>query len=86
MPVISRFYGLIVAMYYDDHPPPHFHVCYGADQAKFDIRTGSLIIGSIPPRAGAFVEEWRKQHVDALLANWERALAHQTLEQIEPLR
>lgn len=45
MPVVSRFYGIIIAIYYDDHPPPHFHARYGSFQAKFDIRSGASIIG-----------------------------------------
>ena len=85
MPVISRFYGVIVAMYYDNRPR-HFHVRYGADQAKCDIRSGALIIGYIPLRARTIVEEWRKAHVDALLANWELAQEHEVLRRIEPLR
>jgi hypothetical protein len=28
MPELSRFYGLTIRMYYDEHPPPHFHVSY----------------------------------------------------------
>jgi Domain of unknown function (DUF4160) len=86
MPIISRFYGIIITMYYEDHPPPHFHARYHSDQAKFDIRSGSLIIGSMPFRARTLVEEWRKQHGDVLLRNWELARKHDVLEKVEPLR
>jgi hypothetical protein len=29
MPTISRFFGILIQMYFDDHNPPHFHVKYG---------------------------------------------------------
>jgi len=86
IPVISQFYGVLIAIYYDDHQPPYFHARYGSFSAKFEIRSGALIIGDIPPRARAFVEEWRAQHVDELMANWELAEQQQPLRQIEPLR
>jgi hypothetical protein len=35
VPRISAFYGIVIAMYYDDHPPPHFHPKYGEHQARF---------------------------------------------------
>jgi len=72
--------------YYDDHPPPHFHARYGSFNAKFEIRSGALIVGDMPARGRAFIEEWRAQHVDELLANWELAEQQQPLKQIEPLR
>jgi hypothetical protein len=85
MPVVSRFYGIIIAIYYDDHPPPHFHARYGSFQAKFDIRSGASIIGELPPRALGLVQEWRALHQEALMRNWELACAHQPLSMIEPL-
>jgi len=86
MPVISRFYGILITIYYDDHPPPHFHARYGSFNAKFEIRSGALIVGDMPARARAFIEEWRARHVDELMANWELAEQQQPLKQIEPLR
>jgi hypothetical protein len=85
MPILSRFYGIIISIYFSDHPPPHFHARYGAFQAEIDIRTGEIIIGSLPLRASAAVEEWRSQHVRALLLNWDLAQKHQPLQRIEPL-
>ena len=51
MPELSRFYGIIVRMFYDDHPPPHFHVVYGGEQAQISINTLEVIEGSIKRRA-----------------------------------
>jgi len=86
MPVLSRFSGIIISMYFDDHPPQHFHARYGSYQAKFEIRSGELIIGTLPPRARSCVEEWRKAHIEELMANWDLAEALKPLRKIEPLR
>lgn len=51
MPEISRFYGIIIAMYYNEHNPPHFHAKYGEFQAEIDIRTLQIIKGELPKRA-----------------------------------
>jgi hypothetical protein len=51
MPEISRFYGIIIAMYYNDHPPPHFHVRYGGQKAVIIIETGQLLAGDLSGRA-----------------------------------
>jgi hypothetical protein len=58
LPEISRFFGIIVAMFYSDHPPPHFHVRYGSRRAVVDIATLSVLQGSLPPRALGLVVEW----------------------------
>ncbi|XGV97079.1 MAG: DUF4160 domain-containing protein [Leptolyngbya sp. BL-A-14] len=50
MPEISRFFGIIIAMYYNDHPPPHFHVRYGHQKAIISIQTLTLLEGSLSPR------------------------------------
>lgn len=34
MPELSRFYGIIIRMFYGDHPPPHFHAVYKAKKCK----------------------------------------------------
>lgn len=51
MPEISRFYGIVIQMYFGDHPPPHFHAIYGGHKAVIDIETLALIEGELPPRA-----------------------------------
>ncbi len=48
MPELSRFYGIVVRMFFNDHTPPHFHVYYGSDEALFAIETLSLIAGRLP--------------------------------------
>ena len=55
MPEISRFYGIVIQIYYGDHPPPHFHANYAGQVAKIDIDTLALIDGSLPARARGLV-------------------------------
>ena len=62
MPTISRFYGIVIYMNSQDHPPPHFHGRYAEDKASISIRDGSLIVGLLPARALRLVEEWRRLH------------------------
>jgi hypothetical protein len=57
MPTVSQFYGISVRMYFDDHPPPHFHVYYGSDAAKIDINTLDIIEGELRRRTLALVVE-----------------------------
>ena len=67
MPEISRFFGIIVAMFYNDHAPPHFHVRYGDQKAIIAIETLRIIGGELRPRALALVVEWATLHQDELL-------------------
>ncbi len=85
MPRISFFYGIAVYMYFRDHAPPHFHAIYGEHEGVFDLRSGELLVGSLPSRARSLVVEWAKMHGEELAANWERAQAGEPLEQVEPL-
>ena len=62
MPTISRFYGIVIYMNSQDHPPPYFHARYAEDKASISIRDGSLIVGLLPARALRLVEEWRRLH------------------------
>jgi hypothetical protein len=57
MPELARFFGLIITMYWNDHPPPHFHVRYGSQRALIDIETLSIIAGSLSPRTLGLVIE-----------------------------
>ena len=54
---LSRFFGIIIAMYYNDHAPPHFHAKYGSDQASIRIDTGAIVDGVLGPRVARLVEE-----------------------------
>ena len=85
MPVVSRFFGIAIAFYWEDHLPPHFHAKYSGDEAMIDIHTGSLIRGSLPRRVLSLVEEWRMTHVNELLDDWERARQRLPLAYIAPL-
>lgn len=84
MPELSRFLGIVIAMYYRDHAPPHFHAIYGDYEATINIATGG-VNGHLPKRALAHVQEWRLLHQSELLNAWSLALAQQPLPKIEPL-
>ena len=85
MPAIARFYGIVISMYFSEHPPPHFHARYGEHKARIEIASGRLLDGRLPPRAQALVDEWCALHRDELLANWKRAEKKIPLEPIAPL-
>jgi hypothetical protein len=85
VPRISEFLGLILYMYVDDHPPPHFHVIYGRFEAAVNVETGRVIRGSLPKRASRLVREWTQLYCNELLENWRLAEAHRPLQWIPPL-
>jgi hypothetical protein len=85
MPTISQFYGNTIRMYFDDHPPPHFHAYYGNDAAKIDLETLEISEGKLRRRTLALVREWAHDHRQELLDNWHRAEAHLPLNDVEPL-
>lgn len=72
MPEISRFLGIIIKMYFDDHLPPHFHAIYGDDEAMFVIDPIDIIKGKdkFPPRVAWLVIEWATIYKEELIANW----------------
>ena len=86
MPRISEFYGIVIEMYYADHPPPHFHARYSGESAKVAIATGAIIAGALPGRALRLVREWLDQHRAELEANWERAVRSEKPDIVAPLR
>lgn len=85
VPEISRFFGIVVAMYYKDHMPPHFHAKYAGLRASFSIEDLKIIEGELPRRAISLVLEWAFQHRDELMLNWERARRMEAVAAIEPL-
>lgn len=85
MPELSRFYGIVIKMYYNDHNPPHFHANYGRDQMIVDINTLAVIGGRLPPRATGLVIEWAAQHRVELHEAWEQARSMNPLDRIKPL-
>ena len=84
MPEISRFLGIIIAMFYKDHSPPHFHAIYGEYEITVEIDSG-VINGRFPKRALRLVLEWLELHKDELLENWQLAEEKKPLNKIAPL-
>jgi len=85
MPEICRFYGIIIAMFFDDHNPPHFHAQYGKEKVTVEINSLRVLEGRISPRALGLVMEWASQHQSELVRNWELAKNNQPPEKIAPL-
>jgi Domain of unknown function (DUF4160) len=86
MPEISRFFGIVIQMYVDDHRPAHFHARHSGMDLVLEIGTLAIIRGRLSPRAHALVVEWASLHMEELRANWELARAGLPLRRIEPLR
>ena len=85
MPELSRFYGIIIRMYYDDHPPPHFHAVYQGEEVQVDIQTLEVMKGRIRRRALVLVLEWAALHRDELRRAWDVTSRNQEPDKIEPL-
>ena len=86
MPEISRFFGIVIKMFVDDHNPPHFHAFYAEYEALIDINSLAVFAGRLPPRAVGLVMEWATLHRDELLDDWGRAQHHQPVVKIDPLQ
>ncbi|HOK76706.1 MAG TPA: DUF4160 domain-containing protein [Verrucomicrobiota bacterium] len=84
MPELSRFLGVVIAMYYREHAPAHFHALYGEYEITVEIETG-VVRGEFPRRALRHVLEWYEAHREELRANWELACERRPLRPIEPL-
>jgi hypothetical protein len=85
MPEISRFFGIIIKMYYNDHQPPHFHAEYAEHVAEITIETFEVLKGNLPRRVMGLVLEWASLHRDELRTNWIRARAQENVQPIAPL-
>jgi hypothetical protein len=85
VPEISRFFGIVIKMFFDDHNPPHFHAEYAGSLALVDIRTLAVFSGRLSPRAMGLVIEWATLYQQELIADWERARSQQDLRPIAPL-
>jgi hypothetical protein len=85
MPRISAFYGIVIAMYYNDHAPPHFHAIYSGDEAQIAIETLQPIRGSLPTTALRLIRDWGELHRVELEQNWIKARDQVPLDMIEPL-
>lgn len=85
MPEVSRFFGISVRMYYDDHNPPHFHAIYSEDEVEVGIDPLTILRGGLPRRAIGMVMEWAAAHQAELLANWQLLNTDQPPNRIDPL-
>lgn len=85
MPEISRFFGIIIRMYYNDHSPPHLHAEYQESKAVLDFR-GSILHGALGSRTALrLVREWIDLHEAELQGDWELARAGKEIKKIAPL-
>ena len=85
MPEVSRFLGIVIRMYRDEHPPPHFHAIYGEFSAQLSIRPAAIIQGYLPARVLGYVIEWATLHEQELLRCWDAARSDQPVGKIPPL-
>jgi hypothetical protein len=84
MPTISRFYGIVIYMNYNDHAPPHFHARYGDQEVTIEIQSG-IVTGTMSRRALRMLFDWLDEHHDELMENWDRAAQHEPLQPVSPL-
>ena len=85
MPEISRFFGIVIRMYFHDHPPPHVHAEYQGKKALFDFR-GNVVRGELGSRTALrLVREWIDLRANELEQNWDLATAGRDLQKIQPL-
>ena len=76
MPEISRFLGIVITMYFDEHNPPHFHVRYNEYRASIEIQTLNVMNGNIPAKVRGLVEEWAELNRNELLRMWQTQEFH----------
>jgi hypothetical protein len=84
MPEISRFYGIVIVMNYNEHNPPHFHALYQGYEVSVEIKTG-LVKGNMPKRALKMIFEWLELYKEELLTDWHLAENRKELIKIPPL-
>ncbi len=84
MPVITRFYGMVVKMYLigKEHNPPHIHFLYGEHNGVIDLQTLTVIEGDLPGKALSMALEWTGKNQTALLEMWET----QQFRKLPPLK
>ncbi len=70
MPVIARFYGILIKMYFREHGVPHFHAIYGEFNGVFDVKTLEMIEGDLPQRAQRLVLDWAERYKGELEQMW----------------
>jgi hypothetical protein len=85
MPTISRFYGIVIQMFFRDHSPPHFHAVYQEHDLMIGISPIRLLQGDAPARVKSMVLEWAALHQQELIDDWQRASTLQPPLPIAPL-
>lgn len=89
MPIISMFYGILVAIYYEDtgsHNKPHIHIRYQGKKASIAIKDGTMLAGDFPAKQLRLVHAWVDIHKDELMADWELAISGEEPFRISPLQ
>lgn len=84
MPELCRFMGMVITMYHDEHPPPHFHVRYGAREVQV-LLTGEIYNGRLPYGQRRLIRKWARLHHSELERCWARAIRQEPPGTIEPL-
>ena len=82
MPEVARFYGIIIKLFFGDHPPPHFHAVYDEFVGLFDINTLEMFEGDLPNQARKLVREWAEANQAELLDMWNQ----QEFRKLPPLQ
>ena len=85
MPELSRFLGIVIAMYFNDHNPPHFHVLYNEYDAEIEIKNLTVLNGKLPARVLGIAMEWAELHKDELMDNWDLLQSGEKYKKIPPL-
>jgi hypothetical protein len=86
VPVLAIFYGIVITIYWADHPPPHVHARYAEFEAQIDIARGQIMEGSLPRQARRMVLEWTREHQVELMEAWQAADVGTLPARIAPLR
>ena len=84
MPEVSRFYGIVIKMFFKpkEHEPSHIHALYGEHIGIFNIQTLQMTEGDLPQKAQALVKEWLQEHKDELQKMWDS----QVIKGLPPLQ
>ena len=85
MPEISRFYGIIIQMFFNEHNPPHFHAEYGEFRISINL-DNEVVKGFMPKRALKLIFEWMELNRNEIIENWEKCQIGKIPDKIKPLK
>lgn len=85
MPEVSRFFDIVIYMYFNEHPPAHFHAKYHDFRVQVSIKTLEVIEGRLPPKQMKLLIKWAREHQDELLRNWVSLQDTGKFDKITPL-